>query len=144
MELNGLGFVWLGLIGGAGGGVSGMLGVGGGILVVPVLVMVFGFDQKLATGTSLMMICSPAALPGIWRYWKNGNVHLPAALILMGGFVFGAWIGAGLATAKWMRSEDLRTGFAFFILIMAGMMLFRGQPGLRAAARTILIVAAYG
>lgn len=122
---------------------SGMLGVGGGILVVPVLVLGFGFEQKVANGTSLLMICPPAGLPAILRYVKSGNVNVLAALVLMAGFVIGAWMGAQWANAKWMPADHLRAGFAFFILVMAGMMLFRSEPLVRMAGYTALIVAAY-
>ncbi len=123
--------------------ISGMLGIGGGVIVVRILVIGFGFDQKLANGTSLMMLCPPAGVPAIIRYFRAGNINMAIALLLMGGFVLGAWIGAKWANAPWMPSEYLRIGFAFFILFMAGMMLFRSEPAVRAVAFTLLIVATY-
>lgn len=123
--------------------VSGMLGVGGVVIVVPILVLGFGFEQKVANGTSLLMICPPAGIPAIARYIKAGNCNVYAALVLMVGFGCGAWIGAKWANAPWMSAEHLRTGFAFFILVMAGLMLFRSEPIVRTAAYTLGIVGAY-
>jgi uncharacterized protein len=132
------GMVLLGILVGF---ISGMLGIGGGVLVVPILVIVFGFKQQEANGTSLTMLFPPAAIPAIHTYWKAGNVRLDAAILLAIGFILGAWLGAH--TANMISPDRLRQFFAFFLLFIAAMMLFRGDLSARAVTTTIALVLIY-
>lgn len=79
------------------GSTSGMFGIGGGIFVVPAMVWIFGFSQKTATGTSLMMLLPPIGLMAFLQYQKAGEVNVAAALLLIIGFLVGSWLGAGHA-----------------------------------------------
>jgi uncharacterized membrane protein YfcA len=85
----------LALVGAAGGLLSGAFGVGGGILMVPLLIVFADMDQRRATATSLAAIV-PASIAGSITYLVNGQVDLVAALFVALGGVLGSWIGAWL------------------------------------------------
>ena len=82
-----IGFVVLGL---AAGVLSGLFGIGGGLLIIPVLIYFFGMSQHLAQGTTLALMIPPIGLFAAWAYYKQGNVHLAAAAFICLGFVFAA------------------------------------------------------
>lgn len=92
MPLAFLGFIAIGAVAGA---VSGMFGIGGGIFVIPAVVYLYGFDQKMATGTSLGMLLPPIGFLAFWRYYKADFVNVPAVLLLILGFVAGSYLSAG-------------------------------------------------
>ncbi len=94
MSLSFLGFLAIGALSGA---VSGMFGIGGGILVIPAMVYLYGFDQKTATGTSLGMLLPPIGLLAFLQYYKADLVNVPAMLLLVVGFVAGSYLSAGYA-----------------------------------------------
>ena len=94
MPLSFLGFL---LIGAATGAVSGMFGIGGGILVIPAMVYIYGFSQKMATGTSLGMLLPPIGIMAFLQYYRSGLVSVPAALLLVAGFLAGSYLSAGYA-----------------------------------------------
>lgn len=95
MTLNILLFIILGLVAGF---ASGLIGIGGGLLIVPVLVFGFGFSQQLAQGTTLALLVPPIGLAAAWTYYQNGNVDLKVALLICTGFVIGSVFGARVAT----------------------------------------------
>ena len=92
MPLSYLGFL---LIGAATGAVSGMFGIGGGIFVIPAMVYIYGFSQKMATGTSLGMLLPPIGIMAFLQYYRTGLVSVPAALLLIAGFLAGSYLSAG-------------------------------------------------
>ena len=92
MPLSFLGFL---LIGAATGAVSGMFGIGGGILVIPAMVYIYGFSQKMATGTSLGMLLPPIGSMAFLQYYRSGLVSVPAAVLLIAGFLAGSYLSAG-------------------------------------------------
>jgi len=102
------------VIGLAAGFLAGLLGVGGGVLMVPAMVLLLGFDQHVAQGTSLLVII-PAALSGSYTHYRNGRLVLRAAAFLAAGGVIGAVVGS--VTALTMEDELLRRLFAGFLLI---------------------------
>lgn len=85
------------LWGGVIGVISGILGLGGGILIIPTLILFFGLTQHQAQGTSLMMMVPPIGLLAALRYYRDGNVIMPIALLGALGFFLGGYVGAGLA-----------------------------------------------
>lgn len=87
-------YALLGILGASAGVISGLLGIGGAIIVVPALVFLFGFSQHEAQGTSLAMLLPPVGLLAAWRYWQAGHVNLTVAIIMAGMFFIGAAIGA--------------------------------------------------
>jgi uncharacterized membrane protein YfcA len=127
--------IWAILIGTAGGLLAGMLGVGGGILFVPGLVIFVGLTQHEAEATSLLAII-PVAIVGTYSQDRYGNVRRADALLLGGLSVAGAAAGVVLANA--LSGRLLRDLFAAFMLIVAVRLvrnaLRRIPPGEDAAA----------
>jgi len=101
------------LIGLAAGFLSGMFGVGGGILIVPALVLAARFDQRLAAGTSLAAIV-PTSLVGVVSYAITGNVDWIVALILAAGAVIGAQLGTHLLAT--LPKRAVQWGFIVFLV----------------------------
>lgn len=101
------------VIGLGAGFLSGMFGVGGGVVLVPALVLLLGYGQRMAAGTSLAAIV-PAATVGVISYAAAGDVQWVAALILAGGAVVGAQIGTWLLPRVPVRA--LQFAFAVFML----------------------------
>lgn len=102
------------LTGLAAGLASGLLGVGGGILIVPALSLLAGFAQERAVGTSLAVLLPPVGLAAVLAYWKTGNVDWKAAILIALGLFLGAWVGA-LAAHK-MGDHWLRLCFGVFLI----------------------------
>ncbi len=122
---------WWGLVGlGLGAGVlSGLLGLGSGIVLIPVLVVLMLVPQKVAQGTALAVMV-PMTLTGAIRYWMNPEIRIQptvVALIVMGALV-GAMIGTELASR--LPASTLRRLFAVFVLIAGFRMLLK--PGKKA------------
>jgi hypothetical protein len=126
--------VALALIGLAAGLLAGLLGVGGGILMVPAMVLLLGFDQHVAQGTSLLVII-PAALTGSYTHYRNGHVVLREAMILAIGGIIGAAVGALFALS--IPEDLLQRMFAGLLLVVGLRMLLprdlfgRGRPSPR-------------
>jgi len=114
-----LGLLVLGLVVGA---ISGMVGVGGGIFIVPALHYLFKFSQHEAQGTSIAVLVPPIGIFAALEYYRHGYVRLPVVGWLAGGFVLGALLGAILANQ--IDEAMLRRVFATFMLFIALQMLF--------------------
>jgi uncharacterized membrane protein YfcA len=110
------------LIGVAAGAVSGMLGVGGGILFVPALVLVLGLSQVDGEATSLLAIL-PIAIVGTWRQQRYGNVRLAEGL-LMGALAAAGTVG-GVALVNVLPARVVKIGFAVLLLFTAFQMTRR-------------------
>ena len=108
-------FIILGICAGI---VSGLLGLGSGSVVVPVLVLLFAFDQKAAQGTALAVMV-PMAMLGAFRYWRNPEIEVSGLVVLLIvlGALGGVLIGAELAGR--LPSHVLRKAFAIFLAIVA-------------------------
>lgn len=136
-----LGFL---LVGSVIGLISGMLGIGGGILVIPALVFLFGFTHKQSVGTSLGMMLPPIGILAFLQYYRADQVKLVPALLLGLAFMAGAWGGAILVTSGKVPDRVLRIGFALFIIYVAGNMLFRSERRVWAVLQTLMVMAAFG
>lgn len=79
------------------GMLSGFVGVGGGIIIVPALVFFLGFTQHQAQGTSLAMMIPPIGIMAVYNYYRSGNVNLWAAAILCLTFFVGAYFGSKIS-----------------------------------------------
>jgi uncharacterized membrane protein YfcA len=110
------------LLGLAVGVVAGLMGVGGGIVLVPAFVHLLGMSQHMAQGTSLFLLLPPLGLGGLYHYWKEGNVNLRAGLVCAGGFLIGGYFGSVLAIQT--SSRHLGVEFGIF-LIFSAVMLWR-------------------
>ena len=115
-----IGLMILGLFAGY---LSGMVGIGGGIVMVPVLVVLFGFTQHRAQGTTLALLIFPVGILGVMNYYKTGNVDLKTTLLLCVGFVLGSYLGSKTAIA--VSQETLRKVFAFLLVAVAAKMFFQ-------------------
>jgi uncharacterized protein len=92
VSLSYIGFLFVGAFTGA---VAGMFGIGGGVVVIPAMVYLFGFSQKTATGTSLGMLLPPIGILAFLQFYKSGYVNIPAAVLLVAGFLAGSYLSAG-------------------------------------------------
>jgi len=104
---------------------SGLFGVGGGIIMVPFLVVIAGFTQHMAQGISLAVII-PTALAGASRYFHGGNLNLGVALLLCVGSIPAARLGADLAQR--LPQSTLRAGFALFMVAVAARIMPSASP----------------
>jgi uncharacterized membrane protein YfcA len=109
-------------IGLAAGIVAGLLGVGGGVLFVPGLVLFMGLDQHQAEATSLLAIV-PVAIVGTYRQDRYGNVQRRDALLL--GLLSVAGAAAGVALANALSGAFLRDAFAALIMVVAAQLIHR-------------------
>jgi uncharacterized membrane protein YfcA len=114
---------WIIVIGLFAGVLSGMFGIGGGIVIVPALILLARFQPQQATGTSLGALLLPVGLLGAMQYWKRGDVDFRASLILAAGLFLGAFAGAKLGLS--MSPLVLRRSFAVFLVLVAGQLWFR-------------------
>lgn len=105
--------VLLGLVAGI---LSSLLGIGGGILLVPGMIYLLQLPMEIAVGTSLAIIL-PTALVGVYRHNAYGNVDWKVALLIMTGSVTGAYLGAWLS--RFIPAPILKKVFAVFILLVA-------------------------
>lgn len=85
------------IVGFAAGILSGVFGIGGGLVIVPALILISGFAPIVATGTSLGALLLPVGALGAWEYYRRGNLNIAASLWVALGLLLGAWIGARLA-----------------------------------------------
>ena len=104
------------LIGISAGVLSGVLGIGGGVIIVPALMYLLGFTQHRAIGTSLAILLPPVGLAAAIEYYRHGNLDIKAAIIVALGLFVGAWLGA--AFAHLMSGPMLRLSFGIFILLL--------------------------
>jgi len=119
MAMAWLSYVILGIVAGT---LSGILGIGGGIILIPALVFIFGLTQHQAQGTTLALMVPPIGLLAAVRYYQGGNVKLGMAGFICIGFFLGGWIGANLVQN--ISEPLLRKGFAIFLLFVSLRMLF--------------------
>jgi uncharacterized membrane protein YfcA len=125
------------------GTISGMIGIGGGVLVIPVLMIGFGFSQVRANGTSIAMLLPPIGIFAVFAYARSGNVDWRFALILAIGFAVGAYFGARIVNRGLIDPTVLRVLFALLLVYVAARMLFRPGGRARAALETVLLVAGF-
>lgn len=114
-----LGLLIIGLLAGF---LSSLVGIGGGIVIVPALVLLFGLDQKMAQGTSLAMLSLPVALIGAYNYHKSGNVDWRISLLLAVTFVVGGYFGSKVVVG--LDVSIIKKVFAVFMIIIAIKYLF--------------------
>ena len=102
--------------------ISGVVGIGGGILFVPALVWLLGMDQHKAQGTSLGALLLPVGLLAFLEYYRKGNADIRVALLLAAGFLVGGYFGA--IGAQHIPDEWLRRIFALTLVAVGGYMFF--------------------
>lgn len=111
------------IIGLLAGVLSGFVGVGGGIILVPALVLLVGLTQYEAQGTSLALLMTPVGIFAVYNYYQAGHIKINFALLIAVGFVVGAYFGSKLSLR--LENEDLvKKIFAGFMILVAAKMLF--------------------
>jgi len=109
---------------GIGAGIlAGLVGVGGGIIIVPALVYFFGMDQHTAQGTSLAVLLPPTGLFAFIQYYRAGHVDIKIAVLIVVGLLIGGWVGGGWA--QQLSGPALRKGFAVMMALAAVKMFFQ-------------------
>ena len=112
-------FLLLGLITGI---FSGLIGIGGAIIIIPSLVLVFSMSQHMAQGTTLALMVPPIGLLAAWTYYKAGFVDLKAAALICAGFFVGGFIGARFVAD--IPDLLLKRIFGIVLLLAALKMIF--------------------
>lgn len=110
------------IVGLCAGFLSGLVGIGGGVIIVPALVLLLGFSQKLAQGTSLGILLLPVGILGVIQYYKQGYLNVNYVLIISAAFVLGSFLGGKLALS--LSDEKMKKIFAIVMLLIAIKMLF--------------------
>jgi uncharacterized membrane protein YfcA len=108
--------VLIAIIGLVGGVLSGLFGIGGGLVIVPALVLLAGFPIALAAGTSLAALLLPVGLFGAIEYFRAGNVDVRAAAVIAFGLLLGAYFGARLGTS--LPPQMVQRAFGVFLLVV--------------------------
>jgi uncharacterized membrane protein YfcA len=104
------------VIGLAAGLLSGLFGIGGGIIIVPALMLLGRMQPSTATGTSLGALLLPVGALGAWQYFKNGHLDVRASLLIALGIFVGAWFGA-LAMQRLVPMVAKRVFAVFLVLV---------------------------
>jgi len=104
------------------GVVSGIVGIGGGILFIPALIWLLGMDQHKAQGTSLGALLLPVGIFAFIEYYRKGNADIHVALLLAAGFLVGGYFGA--VGAQYIPDLWLRRVFAATLVAIGARMLF--------------------
>ncbi|MBU5636868.1 sulfite exporter TauE/SafE family protein [Geomonas sp. Red69] len=111
-------FILLGIVAGT---LSGLIGIGGGVIIVPALVFLFGLSQQTAQGTTIALMIPPIGILAAWTYYQKGFVDVKIAALVCLGFVMGGYFGAKLATS--VPSVMLEKIFGGIMLLVALKML---------------------
>ena len=114
-----IGLLALGL---AAGLLSSMVGIGGGVVIVPALVIIFAVSQKVAQGTSLVMLLPPIGILAVINYYKAGYVDFKVAGVLCVAFIVGSYFGSKIALN--LQESTLKRIFGVFLMILAVKYLF--------------------
>ncbi|HEV2614122.1 MAG TPA: sulfite exporter TauE/SafE family protein [Gammaproteobacteria bacterium] len=109
------------LLGFTAGAFSGIVGIGGGIIIVPALVLFFGMSQHLAQGTTLAIMVPPIGILAAWTYYNQGYVDIKVALLVAAGFLIGGLLGAKVAV--YLPNDVLKKIFAFVLFAIGIKML---------------------
>jgi len=110
------------IIGLVAGLLSGMIGIGGGIVIVPALVYFLAMDQHMAQGTSLAMMLLPVGILGVMNYYKGGAVDYKAAILLAIPFVLGSYFGSKFTLA--IDAPTVKKIFGGVMMVVAIKMMF--------------------
>jgi hypothetical protein len=114
--------VLLVLVGLVAGILSGLVGLGGGVIIVPALVFILGFSQHQATGTSLGILLLPAGIFAVMNYYKRGYIDVKVVLLLFAGFLVGGYLGGKISLS--LPEGTLKKIFAIALILIAGKVLF--------------------
>ena len=106
----------LALVGIFAGIISGCVGIGGGVIIVPALMYFLGYNQLQGQGVSLMVLAMPVGIFAVINYYKAGNIQFLPAFIIAIGFVFGAYFGSKWALGIDMKKVKIAFGILMFVM----------------------------
>jgi uncharacterized membrane protein YfcA len=110
------------IIGLAAGFLSGLVGIGGGIIMVPALVFFLGLSQKQAQGTSLGVLMLPVVALAVWQYHKQGHINFNYVFLIAVAFITGGYLGSKMAIG--LSDDKMKKIFAVVMLLLSIKMLF--------------------
>jgi hypothetical protein len=113
-DMHGFEFILLGLLVGI---MSGVMGIGGAVFIVPALVYIFGWQQHMAQGTTLAMLVPPIGILAAWRYYQAGHVDFRVAGLMCLGFLVGGYFGGIFANQ--LPADTLRKVFGGALLLIS-------------------------
>ena len=116
---------------------SGLLGLGGGTIMVPIMIFVLAFGPKEAVGTSLAVMI-PAIIPAVVEHYRNGYVKLGTAAWMVVGMAVGSYFGARLA--HWLPSYAVQLIFGFVLIFVAGQTVFGKTHAMRSTLLALVLV----
>lgn len=119
------------VVGGSAGLVSGLFGIGGGILIVPALVVWIGYTQQQATGTSLAILLPPIGLAAVLEYARHGNVEWKAAAVIAATMFAGSYLGARVGNR--LPEAQVKLAFGLFVTAVGLYIVYTGVKAMRAA-----------
>jgi len=111
-------FILLALIGLAAGIFGGMVGLGGGVIMIPAMIYFMGMSQISAQGTSLAVMIPPVGILAVMNYYKAGNINLKYALIIAIAFTIGGYFGSKIALNLPVATVKKIFGFALIIIAL--------------------------
>ena len=112
--------IFIGLLAGL---ISGVVGIGGGLVIIPLLIFLLGVSQHEAQGTSLALMLPPIGVLAVLNYYSKGFVNWQYAFIIAFTFIIGGYFGSKFAIN--LKPEILSKVFGFFMLIIAVKMIFK-------------------
>jgi uncharacterized membrane protein YfcA len=107
------------------GGLGGMIGLGGGIILIPALILIMNLDQQTAQGTSIAVMLPPIGLFAVYNYYKAGYVNTKYAMIIAAAFMVGGYFGSLLALK--ISPDIMRKVFSVLLVLIAVKMFFSGK-----------------
>jgi uncharacterized membrane protein YfcA len=110
------------LVGVAAGILGGMFGIGGGLVMVPALILLFGYDQRTSSGTSLLAQLLPVGLLGVAEYWRRNEVRVGPGLGLAVGLLVGMWLGGLMAGL--VPKAQMKQAYGVFLVCVGVYFLF--------------------
>lgn len=121
-----IGLLLLGLVAGY---FSGLIGIGGGVIIVPTLIFLFGFNQHFAQGTTLALLVPPIGILAAWKYYQEGCIDIKTAAIICIGFFIGGYFGGSVAIG--LSNNTLRKIFAVVLVLIALKMFFYADHNIK-------------
>ncbi len=127
--------IFIGLLAGA---MSGFIGIGGGVIMVPALIYIMGLSQHEAQGTSLILMLPPIGILAVMNYYKAGEINIPYGIVIALAFVIGGYFGSKIALK--LSPATVKLCFGVLMLYIAGKMILSGYGELgteKSAANTV-------
>ncbi len=125
MKMNMTTILLLIIIGLVAGTLGGMVGLGGGIILIPALILIMKLDQQTAQGTSIAIMLPPIGLFAVYNYYKAGYVNMKYAFVIAMAFMVGGYFGSSLALK--LSPDVMRKVFSVVLVVIAVKMFFSGK-----------------